>query len=120
MKKLSILLAVFAVAITVLFASCNPTTGLEELTPSDITEKWVKGVWKGTIVIELNGDKTTDDITRDFSSGLSLTAGVVEFKTYAATGNFYADFGRTKVVYYDKYTDSNGDTIKATMTLRKQ
>lgn len=114
MKKFNVLFAIFAVGLAVLFASCNPTTGLDQLSPDEVTSDWVKGTWEGTSTIKTQDSKSVTDIKLDYSNTISAGAGVIALKAIATTGNLYANMYRTKIVYYTYVTDKDGNTISTT------
>lgn len=121
MRKLNVLLAALAVGLAVLFASCNPTTGLDQLSADDVTTSWVNGTWEGTSVLEADGNKTVTDISWNCDNVITQTTTIAAFKLAATSGNLYANAFKTKVVYYTTTKDKDGNiTSKTTVTLTKK
>lgn len=121
MKKFNALLAVLAIGLAVLFASCNPTTGMDQLSADDVSSSWVKGTWEGTSVVKAQGEKNVTDITLNCDNALVQTATIATFKLAAATGDLYVNALKTKVVYYTYTKDKDGNTTSTTtVTLTKK
>ena len=126
MKKAFLILLTGLILVSALvFTSCDPTFGLQQLSSDDVALSWVQGTWKVTTVTDTysNNEKTASSTTTntiDYSSTVGANILLLALKSAATSGNLYASADRTHVVYYINDVDDNGTGTKYTYTMDKQ